>query len=156
MRFSRPQGSTLENELTNFYVLHQDTRELSELVSLAFLGLSINLPGVTSSPDVWMNDEYFDLVDMMARVRVKDAPGEGNFIVFAAREGDLVQPLPAGLKRLALWMVNGYRSTRPTIAASPWRNGSPRRKSYFARAIANRIWANIWEWVSSNPWMIFG
>lgn len=139
------QGSTLENGATNFYVLHQDTRELSETVSLAFLGLSINCARCHNHPlERWTNDEYFGLANMLARVRLKSAPGEGNFVVYAAREGDLIQPLrgkpqtPRPLDGQALGMES---PDDRRIPLADWVTSPD--NPYFARAIANRIWANF-------------
>ena len=139
------QGSTLENGATNFYVLHQDTRELSETVSLAFLGLSINCARCHNHPlERWTNDEYFGLANMMARVRLKGAPGEGNFVVYSAREGELVQPLrgkpqtprPLDGKALVMESPDDRRAALADWVTSP-------DNPYFARAIANRVWANF-------------
>src|SRR5690606_16668282 len=76
------------------FVLHQDTRVLSETISLAFLGLSINCARCHNHPlERWTNDEYFGMANMVSRVRLKTLPGDGNVMVYAAREGDIVQPL---------------------------------------------------------------
>jgi hypothetical protein len=81
---------------------------------------------------------------MLARVRLKGAPGEGNFIVYAAREGDLIQPLrgkpqtprPLDGKALGIESPEDRRIPLADWVTSP-------DNPYFARAIANRIWANF-------------
>ncbi len=87
-------GSTLENGAANFYVLHQDPPELAETVSVAFLGMSINCAKCHNHPlEKWTNDQYYGMANLFARVRSKEAPGEGNRIVYAVSSGELVQPL---------------------------------------------------------------
>jgi hypothetical protein len=138
-------GSTLENGAANFFVLHEEPRDLAETTTVAFLGMSINCARCHNHPlEKWTNDQYFGMANLFARVRRKELPGEGNRAVFSASEGDLIQPvsgkvrpptpldgepMPAdsGLDRrayLADWLV------------------SP-ENPYFARAITNRVWANF-------------
>lgn len=139
------QGASLENGAANFYVLHQDPRELVETVSVAFLGLSINCARCHNHPlERWTNDEYFGFANMVSRVRLKNAPGDGNFLVYAAREGDLVQPLrgrpqpPRPLDGEAL-PLDSPQDRR--VALADWATSAD--NPYFTRVIANRIWANF-------------
>ncbi len=138
-------GDTLENGAANFYILHDDPRTLSETASQAFLGMSIACAKCHNHPlEKWTNDQYYQMANLFARVRVKSGSRDGENIIFTVNQGDLVQPLrgkpqpPAPLdapplrmdspgdRRLALadWMVSGDNP-------------------YFSRAIANRIWANF-------------
>ncbi len=88
------KGSTLENGAANYFVLHQDPLEMTETTTLAFLGMSINCARCHNHPlEKWTNDQYYAMANLFARVRLKSAPGEGNAVVFAATDGDLVQPL---------------------------------------------------------------
>jgi hypothetical protein len=139
------EGSTLDQGATNFFVLHQDVRELTETVSVAFLGLSINCARCHNHPlERWTNDEYFGMANMLSRVRVKGGTSPGHFVVYAAREGDIVQPLrgkpqpprPLDGEALAIDAPADRREALANWVTSP---GNP----YFARAIANRIWANF-------------
>ena len=76
-------GSTLENGAANFFVLHQDPPELAETVSVAFLGMSINCAKCHNHPlEKWTNDQYYGMANLFARVRAKEAPGEGNRVVY--------------------------------------------------------------------------
>ena len=139
------QGSTLENGAANFYVLHEDARLLAENTTQAFLGMSINCAKCHNHPmEKWTNDEYYEFANLFARVRTKSGSGDGDFVVFAAASGDLVQPLrgkpqpPRPLDgkplpvdspedrrvQLAEWLVSGDNA-------------------YFSRSIVNRVWANF-------------
>ena len=145
-RLVTAQGSTLENGAANFYVLHEDPRVMSETISQAFLGMSIQCAKCHNHPmEKWTNDQYYQMANLLARVRTKNGSGEGDNIIFVSNSGDLVQPLtgkpqpptpldgtPLSLEstedrrqRLADWLVS-------------------RDNHYFARAIVNRVWKNFY------------
>jgi hypothetical protein len=138
-------GSTLENGAANFYLLHDDPTRMSETVSQAFLGMSINCAKCHNHPmEKWTNNQYFAMANLFARVRTKNATGDGNFIVFAAPEGDLVQPLtgrpqpPTPLDGTPIAMEAS--ADRRTHLVN-WLVS--RDNPYFSRAITNRVWANF-------------
>lgn len=139
------RGSTLENGAANFFVLHQDTLELTETVSMAFMGMSINCARCHNHPlEKWTNDQYFGMANLLGRVRLKNGPGEGNFIVYSATEGDVFQPLtgkpqmPRPLDGHAV-PIEAPKDRR--IPLSDWLT-SP-ENPLFARSITNRVWANF-------------
>ena len=41
----------------------------------------------------WTNDQYYQMANLFARVRVKSGSRDGENIIFTADQGDLVQPL---------------------------------------------------------------
>ena len=139
------QGSTLENAAANYFVLHPDPLEMTETTTLAFLGMSINCARCHNHPlEKWTNNQYYAMANLFARVRLKSAPGDGNTIVFAASDGDLVQPLsgkpqpPTPLDGQPLPLDS---SDDRRVALAAWLT-SP-ENPYFARSIANRVWANF-------------
>jgi len=139
------KGSSIENGAANFYVLHEDPREMSETTSQAFLGMSINCAKCHNHPlEKWTNDQYYKMANLFARVRKKSGATDGEEIIFAAASGDLVQPLrgkpqpPAPLDGKSLQMDDP--SDRREILAD-WLVS--RENPYFARSIVNRIWANF-------------
>ncbi len=86
-------GSTLENGAANFFALHQDPLELAETTSQAFLGMSINCAHCHNHPlEKWTNDQYYGMANLFARVKVKNADGDGNLTVYSTTEGELIQP----------------------------------------------------------------
>jgi len=138
-------GSTLENGAANFFVMHDDPKKISETASLAFLGMSIQCAQCHNHPlEKWTNNDYYAMANLFARVRRKDAGGEGHEIVFNARTGDLPQPL-----------TGKPRPPRPLTGRPLAFNDATDRRAHFARwltspdnpwftgAIANRIWANF-------------
>ncbi len=138
------QGSTLENGAANYFVLHEDPRDMSETTSQAFLGMSINCAKCHNHPmEKWTNDQYYQMANLFARVRLKSGSAEGDNVVFAATAGDLVQPLrgkpqiPAPLdgKPLAMDDTSDRRQKLSDWLVS-------RDNPYFGRAVVNRVWAN--------------
>jgi hypothetical protein len=141
------QGSTLENGAGNFYVLHEDPRAMAETATQAFLGMSINCAKCHNHPmEKWTNEQYYRFANLFARVRAKTGTGDGDEIIFVAGLGDIVQPLtgkaqpPTPLDGQAL-PLQDTRDRREALA--DWLTS--RDNPYFARAIANRIWANFFE-----------
>lgn len=143
------RGNSLENGATNFYALHQDPETMTENISQAFLGLSIGCAKCHNHPlEKWSNDQYYAMSNLLARVRAKgwggDARnGDGVRTVFVANRGDLVQPStgkpqpPAPLDGEPL-EIDDADARREYLAE--WLASA--ENPYFARAIANRIWAN--------------
>jgi hypothetical protein len=138
-------GSTLENGAANFYVLHQDARELTETISLAFMGMAITCARCHNHPmEKWTNDDFYGMVSLVSRVRLKDAGGDGHFVVFSDSAGELVQPVsgrpqpPRPLDGAAI-APEDPRDRREYLAGWLTSPNNP----YFTRAIVNRIWANF-------------
>jgi hypothetical protein len=138
-------GSTLENGAANFYVLHQDPPELAETVSVAFLGMSINCAKCHNHPlEKWTNDQYYGMANLFARVRSKEAEGEGNRVVFPVANGEWIQPRtgkaqsprPLDGEPVAMDSEADRRVHLANWLTSP-------DNPYFSRAITNRVWANF-------------
>ncbi len=138
-------GSTLENGAANFYRLHDDPMLMSETVSVVFLGMSINCAKCHNHPmEKWTNDQYYGMANLFARVRTKNASGDGNFVVFTAAEGDIAQPLtgrPQPPRPLDGQAIPADSTADRRLAAADWLVSKD--NPYFARAIANRVWANF-------------
>ena len=139
------KGSTLENGAANFYLLHPDPPELTETTTVAFLGMSINCARCHNHPlEKWTNNQYYAMANLYARVRLKAAPGDGNTVIFASAEGDLIQPLtgkpqpptPLDGQPLPSDSSDDRREHLARWLTSP-------ENPYFSRAITNRVWANF-------------
>jgi hypothetical protein len=139
------KGSTLENGATNYFVLHQDAPDVTETTTVAFLGMSVNCARCHNHPlEKWTNNQYYAMANLFARVKLKAAPGDGNTIIFAATEGDLIQPLtgkpqvptPLDGTPIAIDSPNDRRQHLAHWLTSP-------ENPYFSRAITNRVWANF-------------
>ncbi|MEO8497794.1 MAG: DUF1549 domain-containing protein, partial [Planctomycetota bacterium] len=144
------QGGSFENGATNFYALHQDPETMSENVSQAFLGLSIGCAKCHNHPlEKWTNDQYYAMANMFARVRAKGwggdtRSGDGNRTLFVVNKGELTQPLtgkpqpptPLDGEPLPFDSTDDRRVHLANWLTAP-------DNPYFARSIANRVWANF-------------
>ena len=147
-RFARQvltaRGSTSENGAASFYVLHDDPRLMSETATLTFMGTSINCAKCHNHPmEKWTNDQYYAMASLFSRVRNKNGDGDGEMVVFAASDGELVQPLtgkPQPPRPLEGDAVPAASAADRRGALADWLC-SP-KNAYFARSIANRVWAN--------------
>jgi hypothetical protein len=145
-RLLMSRGSTLENGAANYFVMTPDPRDLSEKTSVTFLGISTNCARCHNHPmEKWTNNDYYGYANLFARVRFKNGTGgEGDRIVFAADDGDLVQPLtgrpqeprPLAGKTLAQDFAGDRREALVEWLTAP-------ENPYFSRAITNRVWANF-------------
>ncbi|WP_422928973.1 DUF1549 domain-containing protein [Singulisphaera sp. PoT] len=145
-------GESAENGPTNFYALSQSPEDMTENVSQAFLGLSIACAKCHNHPlEKWTNDQYYGMASLFSRVKAKGWGGEGRSgdglrTLYAAETGELVQPRtgkpqpPTPLDGQALSFDD---PADRRIALAKWMT-SP-ENPYFARSIANRIWANFFN-----------
>jgi hypothetical protein len=144
-RLLMARGSTLENGAANYFVMTPDPRDLSEKTAVTFLGISTNCARCHNHPmEKWTNNDYFGYANLFARLRFKNGGGDGDKIVFAADDGELVQPLtgrpqvprPLGGKAIAQDFSGDRREALVEWLTAP-------ENPYFSRAIVNRVWANF-------------
>ena len=145
-RLLMARGSTLENGAANYFVMTPDPRDMSEKTSVTFLGISTNCARCHNHPmEKWTNNDYYGYANLFARVRFKNGTGgDGDRIVFAADDGDLVQPLtgkPQTPRPLAGKMLAQDFSGDRREALVEWLTAP--ENPYFSRAITNRVWANF-------------
>jgi hypothetical protein len=141
-------GESIENGPTNFYALSQSPEEMTENVCQAFLGLSIGCAKCHNHPlEKWTNDQYYGMASLFARVKAKGWGGEGREgdgrrTLYVSESGELVQPRtgkpqpPTPLDGKPLHFDD---PADRRVALADWLT-SP-ANPYFARSIANRIWA---------------
>jgi len=144
------KGTSDEQGATNFFAIHQTPEEMTENASQAFLGLSIGCAKCHNHPlEKWTNDQYYAMANMFSRVRAKGWGGEprsgdGIRTVYVSTEGELLQPKygkpqpPAPLDADPM-AFDDPRDRREVVAA--WMTDP--ENPYFARSIANRVWANF-------------
>ena len=139
------RGSTAENGGAAFFALHDDPTEMSETLTLTFMGTSINCAKCHNHPmEKWTNDQYYAMAGLFARVRAKNGDAAGETVVFHAASGDLSQPLtgrpqpprPLEGNPLPPDFAGDRREHLADWLCSP-------SNPYFARAVANRVWANF-------------
>lgn len=152
------RGGSMDSGATNFYALHQDPEAMTENISQAFLGLSIGCAKCHNHPlEKWTNDQYYAMANLLSRVKAKGwggdtRGGDGVRTLFVSSRGDLVQPStgapqpPAPLDGEPL-DADSAEDRREYLAQ--WLTAP--ENPYFARAIANRVWANFFGVGLVNP-----
>ncbi|NNE01378.1 MAG: DUF1553 domain-containing protein [Pirellulaceae bacterium] len=143
-------GGSDKNGATNFYALHQSPEDMTENACQAFLGLSIGCAKCHNHPlEKWTNDQYYSMANLFARVRAKGWGGDGRNgdglrTLFVSSSGDLIQPNrgkpqpPAPLDAAPLEFDD---PSDRRVALADWLTDP--ENPYFARSIANRVWANF-------------
>jgi hypothetical protein len=118
---------------------------MAETISQTFLGMSINCAKCHNHPmEKWTNTQYYQMANMLARVRAKTGSGDGENIVFVSDTGDLVQPLTGKAQPPAPLDGNALSLDSPADRRGPLADWLVSRDNpYFGRAIVNRLWANF-------------
>jgi len=144
------KGSSVENGATNFFAVHQDPETMAENVSQAFLSLSINCAKCHNHPlEKWTNDQYYAFANLFSRVRAKGwggdpRSGDGKRTLYLEPRGDLIQPRtgrPQPPAPLDAPPLDPEATDDRREALARWLTAPD--NPYFARAIANRLWANF-------------
>ncbi len=138
-------GDTLQNGALNYFVLHKDPIDLTENVTLAFMGQRLTCARCHNHPlEKWTQKQYFQMANMFSRVGLKNGSEPGDTVVFAKASGDinhprLLKPLPPTPLDGTSMSLDSTEDRRLPFAA--WLT-SP-KNDMFARAIVNRIWGNF-------------
>ena len=138
-------GDTRENGALNYFVLHKDPIDLAENSTEAFLGQRITCARCHNHPlEKWTQTQYYEMVNLFARVGIKNGSEAGDNVIFAKTSGDvlhprLLKPLPPTPLDGKSIAVDAPVDRR--IAFANWLT-SP-ENPYFARSVVNRVWANF-------------
>ena len=138
-------GDTRENGALNYYVLHKDPIDLTETATEAFMGNRVTCARCHNHPlEKWTQKQYYSLVNLFARVGLKNGDAAGDIVVYAKSTGDV--PHPKLLKPLPPTPLDGtpmaLDSTEDRrVHFADWLV-SP-RNIYFSRSLVNRVWANL-------------
>ncbi|HKA07623.1 MAG TPA: DUF1549 and DUF1553 domain-containing protein [Gemmataceae bacterium] len=138
-------GSSLQHGAGNFFVLHKDVADLTESVSLTFLGTSITCARCHNHPlEKWTQDQYWSMANLFSRVGMKNGDRAGEIILQASTEGNVLHPrkavpmppTPLDGKPLSLDDTGDRRAHFANWLTSP-------DNPYFAKAVVNRVWKNF-------------
>jgi hypothetical protein len=152
------KGNSLDQGEVNFFSIHRSCELQSENACQAFMGLSIGCAKCHNHPlEKWTNDQYYAMANLFARTRAKGwshptEAGDGQRFLVVADTGELLQPNsgkpqpPAPLDAAPL-AFNSDKNRREYLADWMTSPDNP----YFARAAANRIWANFFQVGIVNP-----
>ncbi len=144
-RILTAKGSTLATGEANYFVLHRDPVELTDNVSMAFLGFSLTCARCHNHPmEKWTQDQYYGMANIFARVSLKDGRDQGEVIVTPSPTGDVIHPrkgvamAPQPLDGIAA-KLDGRDDRRPAFVDWLADPSNP----YFDRAIVNRVFRNF-------------
>ena len=138
-------GSTRRHPALNYFVIHQETTDLAENVTQAFMGQRLTCARCHNHPlEKWTQTQYYRFANLFTRIAIKDGRQPGDSIAFAKSSGDI--PHPRLLRPLPPTPLDG----EPLPLDSPedrrlhlarWLTSA--ENPYFARNCVSRVWANF-------------
>ena len=146
-------GDSRQNGALNYFVLHKDPIDLAETSTEAFLGQRVTCARCHNHPlEKWTQKQYYELVNLFARVGIKNGSEPGDNVIFAKTSGDvlhprLLKPLPPAPfdgNSIPLDSTIDRRIVFANWLTSP---GNP----FFARSLVNRVWGNFMGRGIINP-----
>jgi hypothetical protein len=138
-------GDTRQNGALNYYVLHKDPIDLTETATEAFMGNRVTCARCHNHPlEKWTQKQYYELVNLFARVGLKDGNEPGDIVVYAKATGDVLHPkllkplppTPLDGTPMSLDATDDRRVHFADWLVSP-------QNTYFSRSLVNRVWANF-------------
>jgi hypothetical protein len=138
-------GDTRQNGALNYYVLHKDAIDLTETATEAFMGNRITCARCHNHPlEKWTQKQYYSMVNLFARVGLKNGSEPGDIVVYAKDSGDVnhprllrpLPPTPLDGTPMSLTATDDRRVHFADWLVSP-------KNSYFSRSLVNRVWANF-------------
>ena len=137
-------GGTFSQPATNFYEVERDTLKTSENVAQVFLGIRTQCAQCHNHPfDRWTMDDYYGFAAFFAQIGRKQAEDYRERIVYNRGGGETKHPLTS--QNVPPKFLGGE---------TPETRGKDRREvlaewlvsadnPFFARSIANRVWAHF-------------
>ena len=138
-------GDSSRNGALNYFVLHKDPIDLAETSTEAFLGQRVTCARCHNHPlEKWTQKQYYELVNLFARVGIKNGSEPGDQVIFAKTSGDVLHPrllkplppTPLDGKSIPLDSPIDRRVVFANWLTSP-------DNPYFARSLVNRVWGNF-------------
>ncbi|HEV8130411.1 MAG TPA: DUF1553 domain-containing protein [Acidobacteriota bacterium] len=138
-------GNTLANGAANYYVLHKDPIDITENISMAFMGFSITCARCHNHPlEKWTQKDYYQMANLFSRVALKNGATRGDTTVYSSSTGEinhprLNEPLPPRPLSGPELPLNSNADRRQHFANWLTSPDNP----FFARSLVNRIWKNF-------------
>ncbi|MBL9132716.1 MAG: PSD1 domain-containing protein [Verrucomicrobiaceae bacterium] len=138
-------GGTVSNPAVNFYQTEIDQLKLTENVAQVFMGMRIQCAQCHNHPfDRWTMDDYYGFKAFFAQIGRKQTDDPAEVIVYNSKGGEarhfltqaVMKPKFLGGEEPELKPGEDRRKVLAEWLASP-------RNPYFARNIANIIWAHF-------------
>jgi len=137
-------GSDFRNPAASYYEMEPDTLKLSENTAQVFLGMRIQCAQCHNHPfDRWTLNDYYSFAAFFARVGRKPGDDPRESVVFEKTDGEVKHPVTGAA--MAPKFLGG---DTPEIKGENRREVLARwltspQNPYFARHIANLIWAQF-------------
>jgi len=138
-------GSTREHGGLNYFVIHKDPIDLTENVTLSFLGQRLTCARCHNHPlEKWTQKQYYQMANVFSRIGIKNGAEPGESVIFAKTSGNInhprllrpLEPTPLDGKPQKLDSPVDRR-----LAFAAWLTSA--ENPFFARAVVNRVWANF-------------
>ncbi|WP_442510233.1 DUF1549 and DUF1553 domain-containing protein [Novipirellula sp. SH528] len=137
-------GGTFTSPATNFYEIERDTLKTAENVAQVFMGIRTQCTQCHNHPfDRWTMNDYYGFASFFSQVGRKQAEDYREKIVYNRFSGEvnhLVTGKPVPPKFLGGEEPDTKGKDRREVVAN-WLTS--KENPYFARSIANRIWAHF-------------
>lgn len=137
-------GGTFAAPETNFYQSERDNLVLSENVAQAFLGIRLKCAQCHNHPfDRWTQDDYYGFAAFFAQVGRKAAEDPREQVVFDRRRGEVNHPVDG--RTVAPKFLGGETPSVQNVdrraVLAGWLTAP--ENPWFARSLANRVWAHF-------------
>ncbi len=141
------RGNTIHAPAANFYRITRTPEDAAESAAQLFLGVRIQCAKCHNHPfEAMTQKDYYGLAAFFARVRLKGQRfGLDDEVVFLADEGEVTDPTRGKVQHpYAFGKPFSRRGPLTTTAGdilADWLTAAD--NPYFARAMANRVWAHL-------------
>lgn len=136
-------GGTFQNPATNFYQVELDRLKLSENVAQVFMGIRTQCAQCHNHPfDRWTMDDYYGFTAFFAQIGRKTSEDYRQLLVFNGGGGEVNHPIGGAVvppKFLGGDVPDVAGKDRREVLAN-WLTSD--ENPFFAKSIANRIWAH--------------
>jgi hypothetical protein len=137
-------GGTFQNPATNFYQVEQDRLKMSENVAQVFMGIRTQCAQCHNHPfDRWTMDDYYGFAAFFSQVGRKQSEDYRQILVFNSFGGEVNHPVGGAVVK-PKFLGGGVPDTagkdrRASLAEWITSTENP----YFAKSVANRVWAHF-------------
>ncbi len=138
-------GPSFETPAANFFKIERDTLKLSENVAQAFMGVRVQCAQCHNHPfDRWSMNDYYSFAAFFSQIGRKAGEDPRETVVFNSASGNVKHPV--GGKEMPPKFLGG---AQPEIAKGADRRAvlaewlTAPENPYFARNLANHIWAHF-------------
>ena len=137
-------GSNLREPAANYYQIEPDTLKLAENTAQVFMGMRIQCAQCHNHPfDRWTMNDYYGFAAFFAQVGRKPGDDPRETVIFDRRDGEVKHPVTHAVVRPKF-----LGGDTPDLKGETRREALARwltspQNPYFARTVANLLWAHF-------------